>query len=185
MIQALILIDIQNDYFSGGKMELVGMEQAAQNARMILQKFRQHQNLVYHIQHVSVRPGATFFRPGTNGVNIHPSVAPLDGEPVIVKHYPNSFRETGLFERLKAEGVERLTIFGAMSHMCIDATTRAAFDLGFSCTVIDDACATRDLQFKGEKIKAAQVHAAFMSALSAPYAAVMSATEYLASEFNS
>ncbi len=185
MEHALVLIDIQNDYFSGGRMELVGMEHAAQNAEMILRKFRHQKLPVFHIRHVSVRPGATFFLPGTNGVNIHPSVAPYDGEHVIEKQFPNSFRGTTLLDQLRAGGVDKLIICGAMSHMCIDATTRAAFDLGFSCTVIEDACAARDLRFKGETIKAAKVHAAFMSALTVPYAAVMSTTEFLAAEFGS
>ena len=65
-----------------------------------------------------------------------------------------------------------------MSHMCIDATTRAAVDFGFPCTVIHDACATRDLVFGGLTIPAAQVHGAFMAAL-APYARVLSLEEYL------
>ena len=179
----LVLIDIQNDYFSGGKMELVGMERAAQKAELILQKFRQLQHPVFHIRHVSLRPGATFFLPGTKGVEIHQSVSPLNAENVIEKNYPNSFRGTALYEQLKAAGIERLIICGAMSHMCIDATTRAAFDLGFSCTVIEDGCATRDLSFKGETIKADKVHAAFMSALSVPYAKVLSAIEFMTTEF--
>jgi len=185
MGHALVLIDIQNDYFSGGRMELVRMEHAARNAKMILRKFRHQKLPVFHMQHVSVRPGATFFLPGTNGVNIHPSVAPLDGEHVIEKQFPNGFRGTTLLDQLRAEGIDKIILCGAMSHMCIDATTRTAFDLGFSCTVIEDACATRDLRFKGETIKAAKVHAAFMAALSVPYAAVMSTAEYLAAEFGS
>lgn len=179
----LVMIDIQNDYFSGGKMELVGMERAAQKVELILQKFRQHRLPVFHIRHVSLRPGATFFLPGTKGVEIRQSVSPLNEENVIEKNYPNSFRGTALYEQLKAAGIERLIICGAMSHMCIDATTRAAFDLGFSCTVIEDGCATRDLPFKGETIKADKVHAAFMSALSVPYAKVLSADEFMATEF--
>jgi nicotinamidase-related amidase len=182
MKYGLVLIDIQNDYFAGGKMELVGMERAAQNAEMILRKFRQLHLPVFHIRHVSLSPGATFFLPGTKGVEIHQSVSPLNGEIVIEKNYPNGFRGTALFEQLKAAGIEKLIICGAMSHMCIDATTRAAFDLGFSCTVIEDGCATRDLPFKGETIKAAKVHAAFMSALSVPYANVLGTADFIKTE---
>ena len=61
--------------------------------------------------------------------------------------------------------------------MCIDATTRAAFDLGFSCVVAEDACATKDLTFKGKTIKASDVHASFMAALSAPYANILTTQE--------
>jgi nicotinamidase-related amidase len=95
------------------------------------------------------------------------------------KHYPNSFRETGLLEVLQGAGVDEVIICGAMSHMCIDATTRAAFDYGFTCTVIHDACATRDLTFDGRTIPAGQVHGAFMAALGMRYARVISLEDFL------
>ena len=130
-----------------------------------------------HVQHIAGRPEAGFFLPGTAGAEIHPLVAPRSGETVIVKHYPNSFRETPLLGTLNAAGIDSLIICGAMSHMCIDATTRAAFDLGFSCTVAADACATKDLTFHGDTVPAAKVHAAFMAALSMPYARVLDTGE--------
>lgn len=177
MATGLLLIDLQNDYFPGGPMELVGTEAAAQNARRLLDLFREQQKPVIHIQHLSLRPGAGFFLPGTPGVEIHPLVAPLANEPVVQKHFPNSFRDTNLLALLKEQGIERLAICGAMSHMCIDATTRAAFDLGITCTLAHDACATRDLEFAGTKVAAAQVHAAYMAALAAVYAQVLTTAE--------
>ncbi len=179
MIRALLLVDIQNDYFPGGKMELVAMTAAAAQARKLLEEFRRRRWPTCHIQHVSLRPGAPFFVPETPGVEIHSSIAALPGETVIEKHFPNSFRETGLQERLTAAGVTELVICGAMSHMCIDATTRAAVDLGFSCTVIHDACASRDLTFGEQVIPAAQVHGAFMAALAFFYAWVSSVDDLL------
>jgi nicotinamidase-related amidase len=179
MPTALILIDIQNDYFPGGKMELVGMTRAAARAAEVLAAFRQAGRPRFHVQHLAQGPGATFFRPDTVGVEIHQSVRPLPGEPVIQKHYPNAFRDTGLREALISAGLEEVIICGAMSHMCIDATTRAAFDYGFQCTVIHDACASRDLVFEGLTIPAAQVHGAFMAALSMRYARIRSAQDFL------
>jgi nicotinamidase-related amidase len=181
MKSALILIDIQNDYFPGGNLELVGMTQAAAKAREVLTACRQARLPLVHVQHVSLGTDATFFRPHTVGVNIHESLQPLDGEPVIRKHYPNAFRETGLLEALKTAGTEELVICGAMSHMCIDATTRAAFDYGLRCTVIHDACASRDLVFASLTIPAAHVHGAFMAALGMRYARVWSLEEFLKS----
>jgi nicotinamidase-related amidase len=178
MQQGLLLIDIQNDYFPGGAMELAGMAAAAAKAALVLKSFREGTAPVYFVQHLAIRPGATFFLPGTSGADIHATVAPQPGEPVISKHFPNSFRETGLLEVLHRDGVERLVIAGAMSHMCIDATTRAAFDLGFQGVVLEDACATRDLEFKGEKIKARDVHGAFMAALKMVYAEVIATEEF-------
>jgi nicotinamidase-related amidase len=181
MQPALILIDIQNDYFPGGAMELVGMTRAAAQAREVLAAWRQAQRPLFHIQHIALGPGATFFRPDTVGMEIHASVRPFAGEPVIQKHYPNAFRDTGLLEALKSAGVEELIICGAMSHMCVDATTRAAFDYGFQCTVIHDACASRDLAFAGHTIPAAYVHGAFMAALGMRYARVWPLEEFLKS----
>jgi nicotinamidase-related amidase len=173
MNNCLILIDLQNDYFPGGNMELKEINKAAVNAQLLLKKFRTANLPVVHIQHFSVRPGSTFFLPETAGVEINELVAPLKDEKVVTKNYPNSFRETGLLEIIEKIKCKRLVICGAMSHMCIDATTRAAFDYGFSIDVAEDACATKDLTFKGETIRAAEVHASFMAALSVPYADVL------------
>lgn len=179
MNTCLIVVDLQNDYFPGGSMELVGIEDAAANAQVLLHEFRKSKAPVIHIQHISARQGATFFIPETDGAEINHVVAPQGNETVIVKNFPNSFRGTALQEKLNHEKIDKLVICGAMSQMCIDATTRAAFDLGFSCTVAEDACATRDLVFKGRTIPAADVHAAFMAALSVPYANVMSTQEII------
>lgn len=178
MRKGLILVDIQNDYFAGGSMELVDMEQAAKKAQYLLATFREKNLPIFHVQHLSIKPGATFFLPGTNGVEINDLVSPLPGEIVVQKHYPNSFRETTLLEHIKNEGVGNLTICGAMSHMCIDATTRAAFDSGFDCTVIEDACATRNLEHGGRIVESQNVHTAFMAALAAVYAVVVSAKDF-------
>ncbi len=177
MYDCLILVDLQNDYFPGGLMELVGIQAAAANARILLNEFRKSDSPIIHIQHISTRPGATFFLPGTDGVNTNQMVAPQGNEIVVVKNYPNSFRSTSLSEILKSKTIDDLVICGAMSHMCIDATTRAAFDLGFSCVVADDACATKDLSFKNKTVRASEVHASFMAALSSAYAKVLSTEE--------
>jgi nicotinamidase-related amidase len=179
MKTALLLIDIQNDYFPGGKMELEGADTAAAQARRLLDLFRQQAWPTVHIQHIATRPGSTFFLPDTDGAAIHASIAPLPGETVIVKHFPNSFRETNLLEHLRGLGIERLVICGMMTHMCIDATTRAAFDHGFSCTLAHDACATRNLSFGDRVVAAEQVHLAFLAALSAIYAKVVGTAEVI------
>jgi nicotinamidase-related amidase len=172
MTQALLLIDIQNDYFIGGRMALVGMDKAAANAARLLAHFRNRQQPVFHVQHIAARPGATFFLPDTDGAQIHASVAPLPGEAVVTKHFPNSFRGSALPAQLEKAGIKELVICGAMSHMCVDSTTRAAFDLGFGCAVAEDACATRDLLYHDQTIPAGQVHSAFMAALAFPFAKV-------------
>ena len=175
MKPALILIDIQNDYFPGGKMELEGSPEASLQAAKLLAAFRSKGLPLVHIQHVSNRPGASFFLPDSEGVMIHASVAPRAGETVLQKNFPNSFRGTPLLEQLRALGADHLVIAGMMTHMCVDATTRAAFDLGFFCSLAHDACATRALAFGEQRVPAAQVHAAFVAALAGLYAKVQNA----------
>lgn len=176
---ALILIDIQNDYFPGGKNELHGSLEAGSQAGRLLEHFRRLGWDIIHIQHLSTRPGARFFLPGTTGAEIHASVQPLANETIIQKHYPNSFRETGLLEHLQTNQVNRLVIAGMMTHMCVDATTRAAFDFGFECLVAADACATKDLGFQGQVVPAGHVHAAFLAALQGTYAKVLTVEEII------
>jgi len=160
-------------------MILVGMEQSAQNAGLMLKEWRDRAFPVFHIKHISRRPGATFFLPNTKGVEIHKSVAPRTGEAIIEKYFPNAFRDTDLLNVLKQSEVDEVIICGAMTHMCVDATTRAAFDFGFKCTVIEDACATRNLEYKWTIVEADKVQAAFMAALAVPYARVISAKDFI------
>jgi len=174
----LILVDIQKDYFPGGRMELVGMKEASENAREMLRFFREKKSPIFHIQHIAVKDGATLFIPNSQGIDIHENVTPLPNEPIIQKHHPNSFLNTKLHEEMQKVGIDSVVICGAMSHMCIDATTRAAADLGFQCIVIHDACATKDLTFGGKTVPADMVHNAFMAALQSVYAKVMDLGEF-------
>jgi nicotinamidase-related amidase len=172
---ALLLIDIQNDYFPGGGNELEGSLEAARCAARLLEHFRGAELPVFHARHVSIRPGATFFLPDTEGVRIHESVAPAAGEIVIEKHLPNAFAKTGLLTQLRLAFVSRLVVSGMMTHLCVDATVRAAFDYGFECIVAGDACATKALVHGGRTVSARDVHAAFLAALDGASAKVMSA----------
>jgi nicotinamidase-related amidase len=178
MTKALIIIDIQNDYFENGKMELVGAEKASENAKTILEIFRNKNLPIVHIQHIAISPTATFFLPNTEGVRINKNVEPKGDEKVIIKHYPNSFRETELLDFLKSMQITDLIICGMMTHMCIDTTTRAAYDLGFNSTVIGDACATKDLELDGGKVKAKEVQIAYLSALDGTFAEIQKTTEF-------
>jgi nicotinamidase-related amidase len=178
MKTALILIDIQNDYFPGGKGELVNPIPAALQAAKLLDFFRRQKWPTVHIQHVATRPGATTFLPGTEGGKFHTSIAPLAGETIMVKHFPNPFRETNLLEYLNGLGIDRLVLCGMMTHMCVQAGTRAAVDLGFTVMLAADACATRALTYDDVNVPAEHVHAAALAALKS-YAQVLKTAEIL------
>ena len=171
--RALLIIDIQNDYFPGGKMELEGADAAASRAAQALKAFREKSLPVFHVRHLSVRPGSTFFIPGTSGAEIHSAVKPQAGEKIIEKNFPNSFRNTELERALKDSGVKELVVAGMMTHMCVDASVRQAADLGYKVTLLGDACATRAQTYAGETVPARQVHAAVLAALNGFYAKVI------------
>lgn len=159
-------------------MELVEMARATENAKILISSFRKKNLPVIYIQHLAVKPKASFFIPGTFGAEIHESIQPLENETVIVKNYPNSFRNTNLNEHLKSLQASQLVICGAMTHMCIDTSVRAAFDLGYSCTLISDACATRNLKFNEKEVRASEVQAAFLAALNGTFANVIATVDY-------
>lgn len=181
MTSALVLIDLQNDYFAGGAMELAAADEAVMRARSLLQAFRTRALPIFHVQHIATRPGATFFLPGTTGVRIHAAVEPAAEEAVITKHFPSGFRETTLLESLRAARATRLVVAGMMTHMCVDTTVRAAADLGFECILAQDGCATKALQFAGREVDAQQVQLAYLAALNGAFAKVRSA-EAIAAE---
>lgn len=191
MTRALLIVDIQLDYFPGGRHPLVEPDAAASAAARLLAAWRDRGAPVVHVQHVWDAPDAEFFQPGTPGIEIHPSVAPRADETLVTKSEPNSFLGTGLEAHLRrlASGDEgtagepvELVVAGMMSSMCVDATVRAAADLGFDVTVAHDACAAPNLEFGGVRVPAAHAHAAFMAALDEGYAVVASADEILAAE---
>lgn len=171
---ALILIDIQNDYFADGRWPVAEMDAVAANAALLLARFREAGLPVVHVRHEMQSASAPFFVAGTPGAEIHPPSRRMDGEPVIVKHKANSFRDTALKETLDAAGVTDVVICGAMSQMCIDAGARAAADFGYAVTVASDACGAKDQVFDGRTVAAADVHAAIMAPLAMSYGKVLS-----------
>jgi nicotinamidase-related amidase len=176
---ALIIVDMQNDYFPDGKWTLNGVEAAAENVAKVLADFRERQQPVIHVRHEFASSDAPFFVPGTDGANIRASLAPADGEFQVLKHEVNSFKGTELQALLQREQITNLVIAGAMSHICIDAITRAAGDLGYANVVLHDACATREAEFNGVKVPAEHVHAAFMAGLAFAYAEVITTEAFL------
>lgn len=179
--RAVIVVDLQNEYLPTGKLALAGIEQAVSNAARVIAHARETGDGVIHVRHEFPDPNIPFFDPGTPGVEIIDEVRPDGAEEVVTKNFPNSFLKTDLKEMLDEGGVTDVTVVGAMSHMCIDATARAACDLGYKVTVVHDACATLDLEFGGATVPAAQVHAAEMAALAFAYATLTSTDEYTAS----
>ncbi len=177
--RAVIIVDLQKDYLATGSFALDGIDAAADNAARVVAVARSRGDKIVHVHHVSLEADSPLFAPNTDGINPIAAVKPEAGDTVVIKNYPNSFRDTVLQDTLKAGGIEEVVVVGAMSDVCIDATARAAADLGYDLTVVHDACATRDKAFGDSVVPAAQVHATIMSALEFGYGKVTTTAEYL------
>ena len=169
---ALLIVDIQEFYFPVGRMQLQNPELAGMNAGLLLDHFRSQEMPVYHVRHN--------FEPGGD---IHPYVKPQGNEPVISKDQVNAFNGTDLLELMLRDSVEQLVICGMQTHMCLEAAVRAAHDLGFSCLVASDACATRALQYEEHIIPAKSVHYSTLNTLQGSYARVLT-TDAILMEFS-
>jgi nicotinamidase-related amidase len=176
----LLVIDIQNFYFEGGKLALSGPVEASLQAKALLERFRTARRPVFHVQHLPA--GKESYQPGKDDPQyaIHPNVAPLPGETVVIKHEANSFRGTVLLDELKRANIKKLVICGMQTHMCVEAAVRAAADFGFEVLLAGDACATRPLSFDGRQVPADTVQATTLAVLNGAYAKVMSTAELLA-----
>lgn len=172
MEKALIVVDVQKDYFEGGRNELVHAKEATGKVKKLIDAFRAKDEPVIYIQHINTRPGATFFIAGTDGIDISELIAPKSTDIIVEKHYPNSFLETTLQKHLNEMGVKKLVICGMMTHMCIDTTVRAAKGLGYEVTLVEDACATKNLVWNGELISAEVVQKVFMASLNGSFASI-------------
>ncbi len=167
----LVLIDCQNTYREG-VMALSGVEAALDEIAALLARARRLGVPVIHIQH-DAGPGSPYDVSAPIGA-IADKVATAAGEPVVLKHFPNSFIGTYLEARLKATGRQNVVFVGFMTHMCVNSTTRGAFNLGFAPTVVASATATRDLPDPhGNVVPAATLQAASLAALGDLFAVVV------------
>lgn len=164
---ALLVIDVQNFYFPGGRSELAEPEKAAEKALTAIQAARETGNPVIYIQHKSA-----------SGMEINEMVKPLPGEKIFVKEEVNSFLGTGLKDYIDGLATDTLVICGMQTQMCVEGAVRAAHDFGYYVFLLHDACATRNLKFGDREVSAADVHASTLAAMKS-YATVLSVTEWL------
>ncbi|ODA68726.1 Streptothricin hydrolase [Methyloligella halotolerans] len=174
----LVLIDCQQTYREG-VMQLDGVEPALAEAAALLKRFRAAGRPVIHIMH-DAGPDTPYDVNAPIG-QIADSVAPIDGETVIVKNLPSSFEGTNLDEELKRLQAENVVYAGFMTHMCVNSTARASFNRGYATTVVAGATATRDLPegWAGKTVPAGEVQDASLSALADLFAVVVPDTNAL------
>ena len=145
--QALIVIDLQNDYFAGGKFPLWNTDVTLANTEIAIAKARTKNIPVILVQHVADAPqgSAPFFNAGTTGVNIHPRILAAAPDGIIVtKAFADSFHHTILEETLSKLGIEELLICGMMTQNCVTHTANSKAAEKYSVKILSDCCTTVD-----------------------------------------
>lgn len=174
---ALILIDIQNIYFTEGEYKLYKPEIATRQAKTILDEFRKRGLPIIHVKHEF---GSDNYKQDHDYLNnIHEMVAPFVNEKIITKQFPSAFLQTDLLAYLESIGITDIVIVGMMSHMCVNTTARACQNYGYQVTVIEDACTTKALAWKGQEIDAITNHHVHMAGINGVFANVVCVEEYL------
>ena len=166
--EALLIIDIQEFYFVDGRSQLVNPEAASEKAALLLEHYRNNNELIVHIQHAS-----------SKNASIHRNVQPKGNEKVITKNFVNSYKETDLLSYLKQHEITNVVICGMMTHVCVEAAARASADYGFKVTVISDACATRDVTLNADTVQSNDVHQSTLATIKDYYGTVKTSYEYL------
>ena len=168
----VVVIDAQHEYVDG-VLALPTVQPALDEIARLLTRARALRTPVIHVVHRG-RPGGAF-GPDTPGFAIAAPAAPAPGEAVVAKSLPNAFAGTDLAERMHALKRPAIVVVGFMTHMCVEATARAAIDLGFMATVIASATATRDLPdaLTGATIPAAEVHRNALAAMADRFATIV------------
>ncbi|MDR0213168.1 MAG: isochorismatase family protein [Comamonas sp.] len=166
----LVLVDYQNTY-TRGVMELTGWQPALQAASALLARARAAGTRIIHVMHDG-GTGSPYDITADIG-QIHASVAPVAGEPVVVKQAPNSFVGTNLGELVDAAGRQQLIIIGFMTHMCVTFTAEGAFLRGNQPTIVANACATRPLRSAVADVTAEQLHHGALATIADLYGVVV------------
>ncbi|MFE9571402.1 isochorismatase family protein [Streptomyces sp. NPDC006692] len=166
----LILVDYQNTYV-GGVMELEGWQAALDSAAALLGRAREAGAKVIHV--INDGGVGTPYDIRAEIGRIHPSMAPVEGEPVVVKQAPNAFVDTDLGQHVDAAGHQNVIVVGFMTHMCVLFTTEGAFLRGNRPTVVADACATRPLRSPATELAAAQIHDSALATIADLYGVVV------------
>ena len=173
--RALIVIDVQNEYFTGGTWALPDAERTLPNILRLIARARETGVPVVFIQHVTPE-GASVFARGSVGGELRPELGVRQEDTLFQKQHPSAFQGTGLYDFLRARGVTSVDVCGYMTQMCCDTTTREAYSRGYAVRLLSDAMAARDLTVDDQVIPHDVVHQVHLASL-ARFATILTSNE--------
>lgn len=178
MKRALLVIDVQNEYFTG-KLPVTYPEDSFQNILKAIDSANENKILVILIQHSNLGKYAATFKIGTAEHNIHEKVLKKDFDRIIEKNLPGSFTETELESYLNENNIDTIVISGYMTQMCCDTTARQAMHLGFNVEFLSDATGTLNISNSAGKISAKELHKAILVTQAMRFSKVMTTEEWI------
>jgi nicotinamidase-related amidase len=179
MIQALVVIDVQNEYVTGAlPIVYPAIETFLERIGAAMDAAASAGLPVVVVRHTEADSDGGIFVAGSGGWELHPSVGQRPRDVLIEKQLPGSFTGTGLELWLRERGLDHVVIAGYMTHMCVDTTTRQAMHLGLDVTLLDDATGTIDIS---DDLPAALVHTVELGVLSDGFASLRHTQDWIAS----
>lgn len=180
MKTALLVIDVQNEYFTG-KLNVTYPSGSLANILKAMDASSAGNIPVIVIQHAATSPESPVFRKGSHGWELHPEVASKQHSIIIEKNLPGSFTGTNLEEYLKREQINRLVISGYMTQMCCDTTARQAFHMGYEVIFLSDATGTLSIKNYAGEVTAEELHRSILITQAMRFSKVMETEEWLKS----
>lgn len=179
MKRALLVIDVQNEYFTG-KLPVTYPPGSLENILRAMDCARKNGIPVVVIQQTSPQKDTLIFRKGTEEWNLHPKIASQAYDHLIEKNFPGSFTGTDLESWLRERKVDTVVITGYMTQMCCDATARQAAHMGLLVEFLSDATGTLCLSNKADSAKAEELHRAILTQVMT-YGKVMTTDQWIGS----
>jgi nicotinamidase-related amidase len=150
---ALLVIDIQNDYFPDGLNEMYGSEKVAGKAKNIIEKFKKNNLEVIYVQHIASNSDAKYFKPDTNGINFYHLIKPESNEKIIIKNKLSSFQDTTLLDHIKTKKIQNLFIIGMQTNLCVTKAVEESLANGINVIVIEDICTAKTYEIHDAQIE--------------------------------
>jgi nicotinamidase-related amidase len=178
MKRALLVIDVQNEYFTG-KLPVTYPQNSFENIAKVIDSANENNIPIILIQHTNPGEDVVAFKKGTNGHEIHSEVLKKSHNKIIEKNLPGSFTGTELESWLKENDIDTITISGYMTQMCCDTTARQAMHMGFNVEFLSDATGTLDISNSAGHIGAEELHKAILITQAMRFSKVMYADEWI------
>jgi len=178
MKRALLVIDVQNEYFTG-RMPIKYSYESLENILKSMDEASKHDIPIILIQHTALQKDSKTFIKGSKEWEIHNEIKERKYNLIVEKNLPGSFTGTDLEDLLRKMNVDTIAICGYMTQMCCDTTARQAFHLNFSVEFLSDATGTLDISNSAGTISAEELQKAILITQEMKFSKVLTTDKWI------